>query len=44
MIALSLIKHGVEFKSFDIVGYITSNRNLIIPAPFDSEDSPHSKV
>jgi hypothetical protein len=47
MIALSLIKHRVEFKSFGISGYLTERRELIIPAPFESEESfwkkAHSK-
>jgi hypothetical protein len=47
MIALSLIKHKVNFKAFGISGYITNEKNLIIPAPFDSEESfwkkAHSK-
>ncbi len=39
MVALSLIKHNIDFKAFGKVGYITESRNLIIPASFDSEDS-----
>ncbi len=39
MVALSLIKHSISFKSFGKVGYITESRNLIIPAPFNSEDN-----
>ena len=47
MIALSLIKHRVAFKAFGISGYLTNQNNLIIPAPFDNEESfwkkAHSK-
>ncbi len=48
MIALSLIKHNIDFKSFGIRGgYLTESKELIIPAPFESEDSfwkkAHSK-
>jgi hypothetical protein len=39
MIALSLIKHRVEFKAFGISGYLTESGELIIPAPFESEES-----
>ena len=39
MIALSLVKHNIKFKSFGMSGYVTDNRELIIPAPFESEDS-----
>jgi predicted AAA+ superfamily ATPase len=38
MLALSLIKHNIPFKSMGIHGYITQNHTLIIPAPFDSEE------
>jgi hypothetical protein len=38
MIALSLHKHNISFKTFGSVGYITQNNHLIIPAPFDSEE------
>ena len=38
MIALSLLKHNVAFKSFGSSGYITYLNNLIIPAPFESEE------
>ena len=47
MVALSLIKHRVEFKAFGISGYLTDDRELITPAPFESEESfwkkAHSK-
>jgi hypothetical protein len=39
MIALTLIKHAVSFKTLGIHGYITSEKELIIPAPFESEEN-----
>jgi len=39
MIALSLIKHNIEFQSFGSSGYITQKQELIIPAAFESEES-----
>ncbi len=39
MIALTLIKHGIVVKTLGIHGYITSDNELIIPAPFESEES-----
>ena len=39
MIALTLIKHGIRFKTLGIHGYITSDNELILPAPFESEES-----
>jgi hypothetical protein len=39
MVALSLIKHQVAFKSFGLLGYLTSKKVLITPAPFESEES-----
>ena len=39
MIALALIKHHIEVKTLGIHGYVTQNNELIIPAPFESEDS-----
>ena len=39
MIALSLKKHNITFKSFGINGYITIHQHLILPAAFESEDS-----
>ncbi len=39
MVALSLSKHNIDFKAFGKIGYITENKNLIVPAPFNSEDS-----
>ncbi|HSR74671.1 MAG TPA: AAA family ATPase [Sulfurovum sp.] len=39
MIALALIKHKIEVQTLGIHGYITSKDELIIPAPFESEES-----
>jgi len=39
MVALALIKHKVAIKTLGIHGYITHNQELIIPAPFESEES-----
>jgi len=39
MVAITLIKSGYSFKSFGIYGYITSSHELIIPSPFESEES-----
>jgi len=39
MIALSLHKHNIEFKAFGVTGYLTDKKYLIIPAPFESENS-----
>lgn len=39
MIALALIKHQIEVKTLGIHGYITRDNELIIPAPFESEES-----
>ncbi|PHS38031.1 MAG: hypothetical protein COB07_09625 [Sulfurovum sp.] len=38
MLALSLIKHDIIFKSMGVHGYITQDHTLIVPAPFDSEE------
>jgi hypothetical protein len=47
MVALSLLKHNIRFKSFGTRGYITDKMELIIPAPFEEENSfwkkAHSK-
>jgi len=47
MIALSLIKHKIDFKAFGITGYLTQRDILIVPASFESEESfwkkAHSK-
>ena len=39
MIALTLIKHGIQFKTLGVHGYVTEEDELIIPAPFESEES-----
>ena len=44
MIALSLVKHKIEFSSFGTIGYLTNTNQLIIPAPFESEESLWKKA
>lgn len=39
MIALALIKHHIVVETLGIHGYVTQHNELIIPAPFESEDS-----
>jgi len=39
MIALTLIKHTVTFRTLGVHGYVTDKQELIIPAPFESEES-----
>ncbi|PTB87850.1 hypothetical protein C9925_01250 [cyanobacterium G8-9] len=39
MIALALMKHHIGVQTLGIHGYITENNELIIPAPFESEES-----
>ena len=39
MIALALMKHQIPVKTLGIHGYITQDNELIIPAPFESEES-----
>jgi len=39
MIALALMKHHIEVETLGIHGYVTHNNELIIPAPFESEES-----
>jgi len=39
MIALALIKHQIEVHTLGIHGYITKNNELILPSPFESEES-----
>jgi hypothetical protein len=39
MVALSLHKHNIIFKTFGSTGYLTERSQLIIPAPFESEES-----
>ncbi|MBD3789506.1 MAG: hypothetical protein IE885_03905 [Campylobacterales bacterium] len=43
MIALALIKHHISFETLGIHGYITSESELVIPAPFESEESLWAK-
>ena len=43
MIALALVKHGVAFDTLGIHGYLTKDGELIIPAPFESEESLWAK-
>ena len=43
MIALALIKHGISFETLGIHGYITKENELILPAPFESEESLWAK-
>lgn len=38
MIALSLHKHNIFFKTFDNRGYITENNHIIIPTPFETKE------
>jgi hypothetical protein len=39
MIALALIKHCINVQTLGIHGYVTRENELIIPAPFESEES-----
>lgn len=39
MIALALMKHQIRVQTLGVHGYITTENELIIPAPFESEDS-----
>ena len=39
MVALSLKKHHIVFEAFGIKGYLTQQKILMIPAPFESEES-----
>ena len=39
MIALALMKHHIKVQTLGIHGYITDQNELIIPAPFESQDS-----
>ncbi|MFT7880167.1 MAG: AAA family ATPase [Sulfurimonas sp.] len=43
MIALALLKHNIDFDTLGIHGYITKEGELIIPAPFESEESLWAK-
>lgn len=44
MVALSLRKHHIPFKTFGMTGYLTDRQHLIIPAPFESEESLWKKA
>jgi len=39
MVALSLVKHNIKFKSFGLNAYMDYANNLILPAPFETEES-----
>jgi len=39
MVALSLLKHNILFMSLGMNAYITNNKELILPAPFENEES-----
>ncbi len=39
MIALALMKHRIYIETLGIHGYVTKENELIIPAPFESEES-----
>ncbi len=39
MIALSLHKHKIPFSSFGLTGYLIDKKELILPAPFEGEES-----
>jgi len=39
MVALALMKHDIKVQTLGIHGYVTKNNELIIPAPFESEES-----
>jgi predicted AAA+ superfamily ATPase len=39
MMALTMLKHKIDFKTLGIHGYVTQDNELIIPAPFDSEEN-----
>ena len=39
MVALALMKHHIDVQTLGIHGYVTKNNELIIPAPFESEES-----
>lgn len=44
MVALSLRKHRINFQTFGVSGYLTDQRQLIVPAPFESEESLWKKA
>ena len=39
MVALALMKHHIDVQTLGIHGYVTKDNELIIPAPFESEES-----
>ncbi len=39
MIALALVKHNINIQTLGIHGYVIKDNELIIPAPFESEES-----
>ncbi len=39
MIALALMKHNINVQTLGIHGYVTKENELIVPAPFESEES-----
>jgi len=39
MIALALMKHRIAVQTLGIHGYVTKDNELILPAPFESEES-----
>ena len=39
MIALSLVKHKIPFKTFSTNAYITHINHLVLPAPFENEEN-----
>jgi len=44
MIALSLHKHNISFKTFGNRGFLTEKNHLIVPAPFESKEFFFKKV
>ena len=44
MIALSLEKHNIQFRTFGLNGYIKEDQELIISAPFENEESSWKKA
>lgn len=43
MVTLALMKHHINVQTLGIHGYITNTNELIIPAPFESEESLWTK-
>lgn len=43
MVSLAMFKHDIEFETLGIHGYITKENELIIPSPFESEESLWAK-